>query len=100
MKGNTTPILDLLAQARNFPNLLTSDGGYTWQSTDTTDLNNGNVYVAIGTALNPITVANPYGEVYGYFGKASGSQTAPSLPSYTSPTWTDDHATNPASNSR
>jgi uncharacterized protein (DUF1800 family) len=102
--GNNPPTLlfDLGAQDKNYPTLKTSDGGYTWnmQGSDLTSLQNGNVFLSVATTANPITVNNPYGELTGTFGKVTGSQVAPALPSYTSPSWTDNHATNDASNSR
>ncbi|EDY17397.1 Protein of unknown function DUF1800 [Chthoniobacter flavus Ellin428] len=102
--GSNPPTLlfDLGAQDKNYSTLKTSDGGYTWsmQGSDLTALQTGKVFLAIGTTSNPITANNPYGELTGTFGAVAGSQIAPSLPSYTSPSWTDDHATNDASNSR
>jgi uncharacterized protein (DUF1800 family) len=96
--GNNSPTLlfDLGGQNKNYPNLRTSDGGYTWnmQPSDLTNLQNGKVFI------NLATVNNQSGELVGTFGAVAGSQTPPSLPSYTSPSWTDDHATNLASNSR
>ena len=102
--GNNPPTLlfDLGAQDKNYSTQKTSDGGYTWtmQPSDLTSLQNGKVFLAIGTTSNPISAGDPYGELTGTFGAVSGSQKAPSLPSYSSPSWTDDHATNDASNSR
>ncbi|MEZ0254187.1 MAG: DUF1800 family protein [Chthoniobacter sp.] len=102
--GNNPPTLlfDLGAQDKNYSTQKTSDGGYTWsmQSSDLTSLQNGKVFLAIGTTNYPITANNPYGELTGTFGGVAGSQKAPALPSYSSPSWTDDHATNDASNSR
>jgi len=102
--GSNPPTLlfDLGAQDKNYSTLKTSDGGYTWsmQGSDLTALQTGKVFLAIGTTNNPITANNPYGELTGTFGAVAGSQIAPSLPSYTSPSWADDHATNDASNSR
>jgi len=85
--GNPVMLFDFDAQDRNFPNQRTSDGGYTWnmQASDLTALGNGTVFVSIGT------VNNPNGELSGTFGAVPGSQTAPALPSYTTPT--DDHTT-------
>lgn len=102
--GNNPPTLlfDLGNVDKNYPTLRTTDSGYTWsmQPSDLSALQSGKVFLAVGTASNPITGNNPYGELTGTFGAVSGSQAAPPLPSYTSPSWTDDHATNDASNSR
>ncbi len=96
--GNNPPTLlfDLDAQDRNYSNLRTSDGGYSWtmQSSDLTSLNSGKVYLSIAT------VNNPNGELTGTFGLTPGSQSAPALPSYTSPSWTDSVPKSTASDSR
>ena len=94
--SGSTLLFDAGAQDKNYPTLKTSDGGYTWSGITgsvLTALQNGTAFIAIATANNPITVNNPYGELTGAFGAASGSQTAPALPSYTSPSWTDDKST-------
>ncbi|MEO5916906.1 MAG: DUF1800 family protein [Luteolibacter sp.] len=87
-------IFDLGAQDKNYPALKTTDGGFTWnmQPADLTALNNGQVRIVIAT------VDHPDGELSGTFGKTAGSQTAPAVPA--SPTWTDDHSTSDAANSR
>jgi uncharacterized protein (DUF1800 family) len=84
--GNPVLLFDFDAQDRNYPNQRTSDAGYTWnmQASDLTALNNGTVFVSIATANNST------GELTGTFGAVPGSQTAPALPSYTTPA--DDHA--------
>lgn len=85
--GSPVVLFDFDAQDRNYPTQRTSDGGYTWnmQASDLTALSNGTVFVSIGTSNNPA------GELSGTFGAVPGSQTAPALPGYTTPT--DDHAT-------
>ena len=87
-------VFDLDAQDRNYPNLKTSDGGYSWdmQPADVTALDTGKLRLQIAT-LN-----HPGGEVSGTFGKTAGSQTPPAVPIYQS--WTDLHATSDAANSR
>ena len=87
-------IFDLGAQDKNYPALRTSDGGYTWnmQPADLTALNNGEVRIVIST------INHPTGELSGTFGKTAGSQTAPAVPAY--PSWTDEHTTSDAANSR
>jgi uncharacterized protein (DUF1800 family) len=86
-----TLLFDLGAVDLNYSSTKTSDSGYNWGSVSGA-VANGTAFLAIGTANHPITTANPYGELTGVFGKVSGSQTPPSLPSYTSPSWTDDHS--------
>jgi uncharacterized protein (DUF1800 family) len=80
-------IFDINAQEKNYPDQKTSDGGYslTLQSADLADLNNGGVYIGISTQNNPTTPLNPAGELKGTFGKIAGSQTAPPIPTYTTP---------------
>jgi uncharacterized protein (DUF1800 family) len=93
--GSPTLLFDLDNQDRNYPALKTSDAGYTWNlgPSDLTALGAGSVYLDIATV-------NPSSEITGTFRVSSGSQVAPSLPSYSSPSWTDDHATSLTSNSR
>ncbi len=87
-------IFNIDAQDKNYPALITSDGGHTWnmQQSDLAALNNGEVYLGI------TTVDHPDGEIAGTFGKISGSQTAPAVPDY--PAWADLHASSDAANSR
>jgi len=89
-----TVVFDVGAQERNFPELKTSDGGYTvpLSGADLTDLNNGGLYLKVAT------VNHPEGELTGTYGKVAGSQAAPALPAY--PTWPQQHASNDAANSR
>ena len=87
-------LFDITSQDRNYPALKTSDHGYTWnmQAADLDALNQGHVHVII------CTVNHPDGELSGTFGLTAGSQTPPPSPPY--PSWTDQHATSDAANSR
>jgi uncharacterized protein (DUF1800 family) len=92
--NSNSVIFDIDAQDRNYPTLKTSDAGYTWNMSpaDLTALGNGQVQLRVSTTNNPS------GELTGTFARTLGSQTEPAVPNY--PTWTSDHATNDASNSR
>jgi uncharacterized protein (DUF1800 family) len=95
INANTSAVVfDLDAQDRNYPGLKTSDGGYTWNMlpSDMADLESGKVFLSLST-LN-----HPAGELTGTFGKVSGSQTAPPMPS--TPAWLDLHASSDEENSR
>ncbi len=88
-----TVLFDVNSQEKNYPNLKSSDGGYTWNlsPTDLTALQNGEVRIEIAT-LN-----NPTGELTGTFGVTAGSQTPPPVPSYSVP---DSHPSSDAAASR
>ena len=89
-----TVLFDINAQDKNYPNLKSSDGGYSWNlsASDLSALQSGNVRIRIST------VNHPTGELTGTFGITAGSQTAPPAPAY--PSWSDQHASNDAANSR
>lgn len=87
-------LFDLTHQDHSYPALKTSDGGYSWNLSPTalTALAEGRVRILV------CTVNHPGGEIFGTFGRTAGSQTAPATPA--SPSWTSEHATSDAANSR
>ncbi len=93
--NSPTLVFDLDAQDKFYPGAKTNDAGYTWSGISgptLASLTNGTAFLLVKT------VANPGGEIYGVFGRVDGSQVAPAVPSY--PSWTDNHASSDADNSR
>ncbi|RYD36627.1 MAG: DUF1800 family protein [Verrucomicrobiaceae bacterium] len=87
-------VFDIGIQEKNFPDLMTSDGGYRVQLSGNalTDLNSGGLHLKIAT------VNHPDGEIAGTYGKVAGSQMAPAPPAY--PSWPQEHASDDGANSR